>query len=53
MARRDPIGSISSEGEVDVDLDGIELEAIPESPIRMRPDADCDSNRGSLAELEV
>ena len=53
LSRRET-SSVSSEGDVDVDLDGIELEAIPESPIRMRPDSDWGSNQGgSIADLEV
>lgn len=54
LPRREQTGSVSSEGDVDVDLDGIELEAIPESPIRIRPDSDWGSNQGgSIADLEV
>ena len=44
-------GSISSEGDIDADVDGIELEVIPESPKSSRPDPDWD--RDSFAEVEV
>ena len=52
MNRREQTSSEASDGDVDVDVDGIELEAIPESPIRMRADRDwTDSNGGSMADL--
>ncbi len=50
-SRREHTGSVSSEGDLDADVDGIELEVIPESPKSSRPDQDWD--RDSLAELEV
>ncbi len=50
-SRRELTGSISSEGDIDADVDGIELEVIPESPKSSRPDPDW--NRDSFAEVEV
>lgn len=50
-SRRELTGSVSSEGDIDADVDGIELEAIPESPKSSKPDPDWD--RESLAEIEV
>lgn len=44
-------GSVSSEGDLDADVEGVELEVIPESPKSSRPDPDWD--RESLAEIEV
>lgn len=49
--RREMTGSVSSECDLDADVDGIELEAIPESPKSSRPDPDWD--RESLNEIEV
>ena len=48
---RRELGSVSSEGDIDVDVDGIELEVIPESPKSSRPDPDWD--RESMNEIEV
>ena len=45
-------GSVSSENDIDLDVDGIELEAIPESPKSSRPDPS-DWDRDSLADLEA
>lgn len=50
-SRRETTGSVSSEGDVENDVEGIELEVIPESPKSSRPDPDWD--RESLAEVEV
>ena len=49
--RREASGSVSSEGDAENDVEGIELEVIPESPKSSRPDPDWD--RESLAEVEV
>ncbi|XP_057379206.1 protein unc-79 homolog [Daphnia carinata] len=50
-SRRELTGSISSECDIDQDVDGVELEVIPESPKSSRPDPDWD--RDSLAEVEI
>ena len=52
--QRDLSGSVSSDGDLDQDLEGIELEVIPESPKNARPEPiDWETNRTSSSELEV
>ena len=46
------IESISSEGDIDGEGEGIELEVIPESPKSSKPDLH-EWDRESVAELEV